>query len=110
MEVGGGLTRLAMGAGHCRCGHFSPAQPWAIVLHPPDPPIALQSIARDAPCCQGGDGETHCSKVRSNHPSKLACTTFPQGGLGCFQLRASTSFAKQNLFDPEPVLLILATG
>ena len=31
MEVGGGLTRLAMGAGHCRCGHFSPAQPWAIV-------------------------------------------------------------------------------
>jgi len=22
----------------------------------------------------GGDGETHCPKVRSNHPSKLACT------------------------------------
>ncbi len=27
------------------------------VLHPPDPPIALQSISRDAPFSQGGDGE-----------------------------------------------------
>jgi len=38
------------------------------------------------------DGE-HCSKFRSNHPSKLARTSFLTGGLGCFQLRASTSTA-----------------
>jgi hypothetical protein len=31
---------------------FSPAQPWAILFHPPDPPIALQSIPRDAPFSQ----------------------------------------------------------
>jgi hypothetical protein len=28
---------------------FSPAQPWAIFFHPPNPPIALQSFTRDAP-------------------------------------------------------------
>ena len=27
----------------------SPAQPWAIFFHPPPPPIALQSLTRDAP-------------------------------------------------------------
>jgi hypothetical protein len=32
-----------------------------------------QSITRDAPSSQGGEGETHCSKVNSNHPSQLAC-------------------------------------
>jgi hypothetical protein len=33
------------------------------------------------------------SKFHSIHPSKLACTFFLKGGLGCFQLRASTSTA-----------------
>ena len=31
---------------------FSPAQPRSIFFHPPDPPIALQSITRDAPFSQ----------------------------------------------------------
>jgi hypothetical protein len=44
-----------------------------------------------------------------NAPSKLARSLFGAGLIGLL-LRAWTSFAKQNLFDPEPVLLILATG
>ena len=54
----------------------------------------LLRFAMDAGAYHGarlGDGETRCSKVRSNHPSKLACTSLRRGGLGCFQLRASTT-------------------
>src|SRR5262245_59887379 len=49
------MTPISLQAATCevswlyRCGRFSPAQPWAILFHPPDPPIALQSITRDAP-------------------------------------------------------------
>lgn len=61
MEVGGGLTRLAMGAGHCRCGHFSPAQPWAIVRQ--------AAIGHAAP--------THC-RSKDDHPPPVPflCAAF----------------------------------
>ena len=84
--------------------------------YPPHPPIALQSITRDdsALCIhqRGGwsircdlrwmhdsvvavavsDGETRCSTVFES--SFQACSyILLQGGLGCFQLRASTSTA-----------------
>ena len=49
----------------------SPAQPWAILFHPPDPPIALQSITWDAPFSQ-------VAMAKSSAPSKLACW-FPRG-------------------------------
>ena len=53
--------------------------------HPPNPAHAETCASPSV------DDETHCSKVRSNHPSKLACTSFLRGGLGGFQLRAWTS-------------------
>ena len=62
----GSHLRLARGAGPCRCApHSHPPNPASFVFHPPDPPIALQSISRDAPFSQGGDGETQCLKVHS---------------------------------------------
>ena len=52
--------------------------------HPPNPGRAKTRLF------PGGDGETHCSKVHSNHPSKLACTSLFKGRLDCFQLRATS--------------------
>ena len=70
--------RFAVDAWRCRLGRHS---------HPPNPGRAE---TRPFP---SGDGETQCSKIRSNRLSKLACTSFLRGGLGGFQLRASTSTA-----------------
>ena len=55
----------------------------AVVLTRPTPVAPRRALF------PGGDGETHCPKVHSNHPSKLACTSLFKGRLGCFQLRAS---------------------
>ena len=83
----GSHLRLARGAGPCRCApHSHPPNPASFVFHPPDPPIALQSISRDAPFSQGGDGETHCSKVYSNGRSKLACFSSPEVDSPCLRL------------------------
>ena len=78
----------------CRCGRPS---------HPPNPGRFFSThqptdcFAIDCPrraLFPGGDGETLCSKVHYDGSSKLACTSFLKGGLGCFQLRASTRTAR----------------
>jgi hypothetical protein len=74
-EVDGGVSATCSGCMVLSLwSTFSPAQPWA---------------RQDAPFFQG-DGETQCSKVRSNDPSKLARSPFGAGLIGLL-LRAWTS-------------------
>ena len=85
-EVDSPCLRLARGAARCHGDRPShPPNPGPFVFHPPDPPIALQSISRDAPSSQGGDGETHCLKVRSGNvsdgPSLRSQAVTPHCGL-----------------------------
>ena len=58
---------------------FSPAQPWATLFHLPDPPIAMQSITRDAPFSQAAMASIVRSSIPIILPSLLAR---PSSGVG----------------------------
>ena len=85
--------------------------------HPPNPGRAKTRLF------PGGDGETHCSKVRSNDPSKLARALLGRGLID-LQVRAWTSTAflrirlvwcarsasKGDQQPSRPLLLVCALG